>query len=150
MRDIREQGAERDDELDVEVVREPDDLVRERAPAEIWLDSEQKHRVALEARHLGVVEGCLGPVDPPSDAVLESDLGTRGLEVEELLGVDVGEAAGVPRLREEARRERCALRAVVPAAEGCDEDGAAKSRAALDAEMRGDSGSLRSGLSATG
>jgi hypothetical protein len=58
-----------------------------------------------------------------------------GLEVVELLGIDVGEALPAPALREEAGGERRALRPVVPAPERGDEDGPAKRRPALDAEM---------------
>jgi hypothetical protein len=63
---------------------------------------------------------------------------TSRLEVEELLGVDVGETPCLPRLREEAGGERGPLRAVVPASEGGDEDGSAQRRAALDTDVRPD------------
>jgi hypothetical protein len=52
-----------------------------------------------------VVEDVLGPVDVPGDPVLEPDVRPDGLEVVELLRVDVREALGAPALREEARGE---------------------------------------------
>jgi hypothetical protein len=45
-----------------------------------------------------------------------------GLEVEELLRIDVPEPAGAPGAGEEAGRERGALSAVVPAPEGGDQN----------------------------
>jgi hypothetical protein len=68
-----------------------------------------------------VVEGVVGPVDLARDAVDERDVRTRRLEVEELLGVDVCEARGMPRAGEEAGCERGALTSVVPATEGGDQ-----------------------------
>jgi hypothetical protein len=67
----------------------------------------------------------------------------RRLEVEELFRVEVGEPARFPGLGEEAQRERGALRAVVPAAEGGDQDGALEFGTPLDAEVPGDTPSLR-------
>jgi hypothetical protein len=60
------------------------------------------------------------------------------LEVEEALGVDVGEALGSPELGEVASSERGALTAVVPPSEGGDEDGPLEVGAARDAELVGD------------
>jgi hypothetical protein len=53
-------------------------------------------------------------------------VGPDGLEVVELLRIDVGEALPAPALRQEAGRERRALRPVVPASERGDEDGPAQ------------------------
>ena len=78
----------------------------------------------------GMEEGGLRPVDAPGHPVLERHLGPHRLEVEELLGVEVREPLGVPRLREVARGERRALRSVVPAAEGGDEHRAPERRTA--------------------
>jgi hypothetical protein len=144
VRDVREESAERDDELDVDVVSELDDLIRERPPAEVRLDSEQENRVAVGTRDRGLVEDRLRPVDAAREALLERDVRPRRLEVEELLGIEVGEPARLPALREEAERERGALRTVVPAAERGDEDGASDVRTPLDADVAGDSRSLRS------
>ena len=59
----------------------------------------------------------------------------RHLEVEEELGVDVRELLGAPGAREERGRERRALAAVVPAAEGADEDRAVELRPPLDPKL---------------
>jgi hypothetical protein len=68
-----------------------------------------------------VVERVLGPVEPPGLALLEPDVRADGLEVEELLRVEIGEAARLPGLGEIARRERGSLRPVVPPPEGSDQ-----------------------------
>ena len=109
--------------------------VGERAPADVRLDPEQQHRVAVGARNLGVVEGVVGPVDLPGDAVDERDVRPRRLEVEELLGVDVGEPGRLPGAREEAGGERGSLAAVVPAPKGGDEDWTAQTRPRRNAEL---------------
>ncbi len=95
-----------------------------------------------------MVEDGVRPVDPPRDAFLEGDMRPRRLKVVELLGIDVGEAARLPRLSEEARRERGALSAVVPAPESTHEHCAAKGRAPLDAEMAADTGESRAARAA--
>ena len=104
MRNVGEERAERDDELDAEVGRELGDERRERPPANVRLDAEQQHRVAVGARNLRVVEGVVGPVDLAGDAVDERDVRPRRLEVEELLGVDVREPGRLPVAREKAAR----------------------------------------------
>src|SRR5207248_9822073 len=120
MRDVSQERAERDDELDAEIARELDDQVGEGAPAEVRLDPEQQHRVLLDALDPGMVEGRLRPVDPPGQALLERDVRAGDLKVEEVLRVDLGELPRLPVLGEIAAGERCALPAVVPAAEGGD------------------------------
>ena len=57
------------------------------------------------------------------------------LEVEEILGVDVGEPPRLPFLGQVATCERGALRAVVPAPEGGDQNRPIERRPALDAEL---------------
>ena len=138
VRHVGEERSERDDELHVELPCELHDLVAKGAPPEVGLDAEHEHGIAVGSRNGSVVEDRVGPVDPARDPVLERDVRTRGLEVVELLGVDVREAPRLPRLGEEARRERGALRAVVPAPKSPHEHGAAKGRAPLDAEMATD------------
>ena len=85
VRHVREQRAERDQQLDPEVAREADDELGERAPAQVRLDPEQQHDVAVEALRPRVVEGRLRPVDPAAQALLERDVRTGRLEVEEVL-----------------------------------------------------------------
>jgi hypothetical protein len=138
VRDVGEQRAERDDELDAEVAGDGNDLVREGAPAEVRLEPEHEHGVPLRLGDGRVVEGGLRPDDLASDPALESYVRAGRLEVEELLRIDVGETPCLPRLREEAGGERGALSAVVPTSESGDEDGPAQRRAALDADVRPD------------
>jgi hypothetical protein len=59
--------------------------------------------------------------------VLERDVRTHGLEVVEVLAVDLRERLGAPLLREVAAAERRSLAAVVPALEGRDETGRRRS-----------------------
>ena len=117
MGDVGEERAESDDELDAELARQAGHRRGERAPAQVGLDAEQEHDIAVGARQLRVVERVLGPVDPSRHALLERDERPGGLEVEELLGVDVPELAGSELLREVAGRKRRSLRSVVPARE---------------------------------
>jgi hypothetical protein len=142
VRHVREERAERDHELDAELARQLDDLVAEGAPAQVRLDAEHEHRVALRAGDGRVVEDRVRPVDPARDALFECDMRPRRLEVVELFRIDVGEAPCLPRLGEEAGRQRSALSPVVPAPESPHEHGAAKGRAPLDAEMAADGLSL--------
>jgi hypothetical protein len=138
VRNVGEKRAERDDELDAEVSGKADHLVGERAPAEIRLEPEHEHGVALRLGNGRVVERGLGPDDLARDPALERDVRAGCLEVEELLRIDVGETPCLPRLREEAGGERGTLRSVVPASKGGDEDGPAQRRAALDTDVRPD------------
>src|SRR5687767_6798387 len=50
VRDIREERSEGDDELDPQLLSELDDLLAERAPAQVRLDPEGKHGIAFETR----------------------------------------------------------------------------------------------------
>ncbi len=138
MRHVREKRAKRHHELDPELLRQPHDLGRKRPPAQVRLDPEEQDGVPLLTRELGVVEGVDGPVDAACDPVDERNVRAGGLEVVELLRIDVPEPAGRPGLGEVARSEGSTLRAVVPAAEGGDQDGVAKSGATLDAKVPGD------------
>ena len=83
-----------------------------------------------------MVEGVLGPLDPARQPLVERHGRADGLEVDERLGVDVGEARRVPVLDEVAGGERRRLAAVVPAAERRDQHGAAQRRALGDAQVR--------------
>ena len=120
MRNVGEEGPESHDELDAEPLRVIDHQVRERAPADVRLDPEQQHHVAVEPCRLPVVEGGLGPVDPAGDAVDERDMRSGRLEVEEALGIDVRDLLGSPQLGEVSRCERRGLGTVVPAAKSGD------------------------------
>jgi hypothetical protein len=71
VRNVREQRAERDDEFDAEIGRELRDERRERPPADVRLDPEEKQRIPVGARNLSVVERVVGPVDLARDAALD-------------------------------------------------------------------------------
>ena len=105
VRDVREQRPEGDHHLNAEILGQPDDQLREGAPAQVGLDPEQEDRVAIGSLELRVVEGVLGPVDPPRQPVDERDVRPGRLEVEEALGIDLGEALGAPRLRQVSARK---------------------------------------------
>ena len=105
MRDVRQQCAEGDHELDTEVACEADDQVGERPPAVVRLDTEQDHRVAVRTWNRGVEERVLRPFEVPGEPVVERDVGSRGLEVDETLGVEIGEPLCVPQSSQVAGSE---------------------------------------------
>ena len=149
MRDVREQGTERHDELDAEVAREPDDEVRESAPPVVRLDPEKDDRVAVGARDRGVEERVLGPFDASREARVESHCRTNGLEVDEALGVDVREPRRVPLLRQVAGGDCRSLPAIVPAAERRDHHGAVQRRVLAHAQVRRSHGNSVTAVSRT-
>jgi hypothetical protein len=122
VRHVRKQRAQRDDEVDPELLDEADDQIRERAPAEVRLDAEEQDDVAVEPLRTPVVEDGRGPVDSPCQSFLERDVRPRRLEVEEVLRIDLRESLRVPELGEVAGCERCSLTAVVPAPESGDHE----------------------------
>jgi hypothetical protein len=99
---VGQERAERDDEVDAKLGQELDDHVGERAPAEVRLHPEEQDDVPVEPGRAGVVEDRCRPVDLSRQALLEGDMGTGGLEVEEVLRVDLCEALCIPELREVA------------------------------------------------
>src|SRR5581483_5446624 len=135
VRHVREQRAERDHELDLELPRNVGDETAERAPAEVRLDAEHDDRVTTRTRQRGVQERVLGPLDLARVAVDERDRRPRRLEVVEVLGVDRRELDRGPRTREVGAGERGALAAVVPAAERGDHHGALERWARIDAKL---------------
>jgi hypothetical protein len=138
VRHVREQGAERNHHLDTKLAREVDDHPGEGLPAQVRLDSQQKHGIALETRNACVVEGVLGPLNLPRAALDERDVRPRRLEVEEALRLDVGEPLGRPGLREVAAGKRSPLPAVVPTAECGDQDRLAQGRLGSNSEFLSD------------
>src|SRR4029453_8701685 len=137
VRHVREKRAQRDDEVDPELLHELDDQVRERAPAEVRLDAEKEDDVTVEPIRTTVVEDGRGPVDPPREPCLERDVGAGCLEVEKRLRIDLREALRVPELGEVTGGERGALAAVVPAPEGGDHERPLELRTPCDAEFPG-------------
>src|SRR6266851_2070176 len=144
MRDVREQGSERDHHLDTELAGKVDDHVGEGLPAEVRLDPEEQYGVAIEIWDRRVVESIFRPVDVPRLAVDEGDVRAGRLEVEEVLRLDVGEAVRIPDLGEVAARERGALAAVVPTAKSSDQNRCAQGGPVENAEFVSDRRSLRS------
>ena len=94
---LGEQGAEGEDQAGVELLGHGHDLVAERAPPQLGLGAEQHHGVDARRRAGGELGG--GPGDLARLAVDQADLRAGGGEVEELLGVDLGEAVGRPAVR---------------------------------------------------
>ena len=136
MRNVGEQRPERDDELDLELVDELEHERRIRLPAQVRLDAEQDHRIAVEARDRRVEEGVRRPFDLARQPVLERDVRAHGLKVVEVLGVDLRERLGSPLLREVAAAERRSLAAVVPASERGNEHRAAERGPRGDDQLR--------------
>src|SRR6185312_2755009 len=93
----------------------------ERPPAHRRLGALEQHEVARGARDAGGVDLDLRPLDRARSALDERDLRPGRLEVEEVLGVDTGEARGGERRAEELERCRSGVARVVPAREGTDE-----------------------------
>jgi len=105
VRHVGEQRTERDHHLDTEIAGQVDDHAGEGLPAEVRLDPEQQDRVAIDLGDRRVVEGVLRPFDVPRLTVDERDVRASGLEVEEVLRLDVGEAVRFPDLGEIAACE---------------------------------------------
>ena len=135
MRNVGEQRAERDDQLDTELAREVDDQAAERAPAQVRFHAEEQHGVAVHSVWARMVEDRLRPVDPAREPLLQLHVRARRLEVVEALGVDLGEAPRVPALGQVSGCERGALAAVVPAPERSDQDRTLERRAPSDVEL---------------
>ena len=90
-------------QLHAQLLREVEDQPRECPPAQVRLDAEHDAPRRDRARHLGVEERVLGPVDLAREALDEGHHRARRLEVVEPLGIDLGEAGGAPLLREVGR-----------------------------------------------
>jgi hypothetical protein len=82
-----------------------------------------------------VVEGVLGPFDAARQPLVQRHGRPDRLEVDEGLGVDVGEARRAPLLDEVAGRDGRRLPAVVPAPERRDHHRPAERGQLIDAEV---------------
>jgi hypothetical protein len=118
VRDVGEQRPERDDELDPEHLGQLDDRAGEGTPAVGRLVPDQQDEVARGARDPRFEDLDLGPGDLAVTAVDEPDLRARVLEVEELLGIDRGEAGRADGGADEADGRGGGVGGVVPALEG--------------------------------
>src|SRR5207249_3567523 len=99
-------------------------------------DAEKDSGVLVEARDRRMEERVLRPLELPCQPFLEGDLRAYGLEVVKVLRVDLRERLRAPLPREVAAAERRPLTAVVPAAEGGDENGAAELGPRGDDQLR--------------
>jgi hypothetical protein len=126
VRDVGQQRAEQDRHLDVERLGQVDHDLRERAPAEGGLGAGEQDQVARGARDAHRVDLEVGPVDRARDAVLEAHHRARGLEIDEVLGVDRGEGLGAEAARDERQGGGRGLTRVVPPLEGADQCRGAK------------------------
>ena len=106
VRDVGEQRAERDDHLHAERLGELDDRRAERPPAHRRLDAGEQDQVARRARDARLVDLDLGPRDLARAALDEPDPRARGLEVEELLGVDRAKRVASSERADERQRGR--------------------------------------------
>ena len=97
MRVVGVEGVEADDELHLKAIDDLQHRLRVGLPAQVGLDAFEDDEVAL--RRLVVVKGVLRPVDA-AHLALVADGGAKLGEIEELLGVDLGQADGAPALGE--------------------------------------------------
>ena len=95
----------------------------EGSPAQVGLGAEAEDEVVGSVLPLAGGEVGGGPLDLAVDAVAEEDVGAVLGEDEELVGVDLGEALAAGLAAEVAHGPGGGLGAVVPAAEGEDQDG---------------------------
>ena len=75
-------------------------------PMDVRLDAGEHDEITVGPEVLGDVHDVLRPHDLPGDAVFEHDLGTQLLEVEEVVGLDVGEPRGSPECSTGRSREK--------------------------------------------
>ena len=106
------------------------------APAHRRLGALEQHEVARGARDVRGVDLDLRPLDRARAALDELDLRPGRLEVEEVLGVDAGEARGGERGAEELERRRGGVAGVVPAGEGAHESRSAQAVGAMLPDQR--------------
>ena len=130
MRHLGEQRAERDDESHVVLAGDGHDLLAERAPPQLRLGADQEDDVAFAAGHGRGRHRRRRPHDLALHAFVETHLRTGRREVEEVLGIELGEDLGVPPLGQEPGRERRGLAGVVPSFEAGDQHRMAQVRAA--------------------
>src|SRR5207248_3219048 len=104
------------------------DVPAEGSPAQLWLGPEKQDDVPLLALQRVGMERVLRPVEATLPRWLQADSRTRLGKVEEVLGIDLGEAGGRPcrpqRLKGMGRR----LPSVIPPGERGHEERFAKCR----------------------
>ena len=121
VRGLGQQRAERDHQLDPEVVGAGQQLGAELAPPHVGLDAAQQDDVAVRARRPGDVHLRRGPGDPPHAVLGGAHHRAVDLEVVEFLGIDDRDDLGVPHLDQVVHHPRRRSGGVVPALEGSDQ-----------------------------
>ena len=121
MRYLRRCRAERHDHLAVGPIGDVQQHLAELPPMDVRFDAREHDEVALGPEMVGDVHDVLGPHDLSGHAVLEHHLGPELLEVEELVGLDVGEPRRAGVLDEPVERARRCRRRVEVAGERGDQ-----------------------------
>ena len=117
MRDLGEERAHRDDHASVDRSGHGDHVVAEGAPTQLRFDAGEQHDVDFCVGDGAGVERGARPLDLSSAAEVDAHLGSGRGEVEELLGIEVDELVGVPRIDEVVDRGARGIAGIVPTAE---------------------------------
>ena len=120
--DVGDQGAERDDHLDAEAIRDLGDPVRESPPLQVRFGSGEEEKIAYRAFGGGGEEHVSGPLNLARLALSQVDRRPVGLEVEELLWIDLCDHLGVQRFGGSGEGGGRRTRRIVPPGEGADQD----------------------------
>src|SRR5262249_13885424 len=118
VRHVGKECAQRYHHLHAKRFREVDQVRAEGTPAQRGLDALNEHKIAGGSRRASLEDLDGGPHDLARAALAEPDAGTVGLEVVELLRVDLREAGGSERGGEERGCAGGGVSSVVPAPEG--------------------------------
>src|SRR6476620_1544732 len=123
MSDVGDQRAEGDDHLHTQTLGRLRDAVGEGPPAQIRLGAGEQDQIALRAGRRAREQDVARPLDLAGLPLGHADRRAVGLEVEELLRVDLRDQIGVERLRGGGERGRGGAGGVIPAGECADENG---------------------------
>ena len=88
MRDVREQRPEGDHHLNAEILGQPDDQLREGAPAQVGLDPEGFFDFQSTRPHVSLVDGLTRRVDWPENAFYHAQLEGADRDAILLLGIE--------------------------------------------------------------
>ena len=128
VRDVSDQSSERHHHLDAEHLGGIGDAIGKGPPAQVGLGAGEQHKVALGARRSGGEQDVARPLDLAALSLGQRDRRPVGLEVEELLGVDLGDHVRIERFRRCGQCGGGGACGVVPARESTDEDRGSKLR----------------------
>jgi len=126
--DLGDERPHGDHHLGAERVGGGRDRLREGAPAQVGLGAVEQDEVAFGAGNSDGDQVVARPLDLARLALAEDDRRPRRLEVEVVLGVELGDRLGVEGVGDGAERRRGGPGGVVPAAKGADEDRRAQLR----------------------